>query len=116
MVAVPVQGLDPADLRVLSAAVDRLVRRTRPGPTAGRSRRCGAVVALGCGLRAIPRLGRRSLRRGGQHLPAGVRGGPHRGQPLRARITRPKVLGELQRREVLTVLEYAAFLTAARSL
>src|SRR3954470_22114961 len=33
-----------------------------------------------------------------------------------ARITRPKVLRELQRREVLTVLEYAAFLTAARSL
>jgi integrase/recombinase XerD len=33
-----------------------------------------------------------------------------------ARIPRPKVLRELQRREVLTVLEYAAFLTAARSL
>src|SRR4051794_24984410 len=33
-----------------------------------------------------------------------------------ARITRPKVLRELQRREVLTVLEYAAFLTAARTL
>src|SRR3954447_10089273 len=33
-----------------------------------------------------------------------------------ARITRPKVLRELQRREVLTVLEYAAFLTAARAL
>jgi integrase/recombinase XerD len=29
-----------------------------------------------------------------------------------ARITRPKVPCELQRREVLTVLEYAAFLTA----
>jgi integrase/recombinase XerC/integrase/recombinase XerD len=33
-----------------------------------------------------------------------------------ARIARPKVLRELQRREVLSVLEYAAFLTAARSL
>ena len=33
-----------------------------------------------------------------------------------ARIARPKVLRELQRREVLTVLEYAAFLTAARAL
>jgi integrase/recombinase XerD len=33
-----------------------------------------------------------------------------------ARIARPKVLRELQRRAVLTVLEYAAFLTAARSL
>jgi integrase/recombinase XerC/integrase/recombinase XerD len=33
-----------------------------------------------------------------------------------ARIGRPKVHRELQRREVLTVLEYAAFLTAARSL
>jgi len=33
-----------------------------------------------------------------------------------ARIARPRVHRELQRREVLTVLEYAAFLTAARSL
>src|SRR4051812_26261731 len=33
-----------------------------------------------------------------------------------ARIPRPTVLRELQRREVLTVLEYAAFLTAARAL
>jgi integrase/recombinase XerD len=33
-----------------------------------------------------------------------------------ARIPRPKVLRELQHREVLTVLEYAAFLTAARAL
>jgi integrase/recombinase XerD len=33
-----------------------------------------------------------------------------------ARIARPKVHRELQRREVLTVREYAAFLTAARSL
>jgi integrase/recombinase XerD len=33
-----------------------------------------------------------------------------------ARIARPKVLRELQRREVLTVLEYAAFLTTARAL
>ena len=32
-----------------------------------------------------------------------------------ARVTRPKIQRELQRREVLTVLEYAAFLTAARS-
>src|SRR3954447_23504826 len=32
------------------------------------------------------------------------------------RIPRPTVLRELQRREVLTVLEYAAFLTAARAL
>jgi len=29
------------------------------------------------------------------------------------RIVRPKVLRELQRREVLTVLEYATFLTVA---
>jgi integrase/recombinase XerC/integrase/recombinase XerD len=33
-----------------------------------------------------------------------------------ARIPRPKVHRELQRREVLTVLEYAGYLTAARSL
>src|SRR3954468_14798826 len=33
-----------------------------------------------------------------------------------ARVARPRVLRELQRREVLTVLEYAAFLTAARTL
>ena len=33
-----------------------------------------------------------------------------------ARIARPKVHWELQRREVLTVLQYAAFLTAAHSL
>jgi integrase/recombinase XerD len=33
-----------------------------------------------------------------------------------ARITRPKIQRELQRREVLTVLEYAAFLTTARAL
>jgi len=33
-----------------------------------------------------------------------------------ARISRPKVHRELQRREVLTVLEYAAFLSAARAL
>jgi integrase/recombinase XerC/integrase/recombinase XerD len=33
-----------------------------------------------------------------------------------ARIARPKVLRELQRREVLTVLEYPAFLTTARAL
>jgi integrase/recombinase XerC/integrase/recombinase XerD len=33
-----------------------------------------------------------------------------------ARVTRPKIQRELQRREVLTVLEYAAFLTAARDL
>ena len=33
-----------------------------------------------------------------------------------ARVTRPKIQRELQRREVLTVLEYAAFLTAARAL
>src|SRR3954463_2215686 len=33
-----------------------------------------------------------------------------------ARIPRPTVLRELQRREVLTGLEYAAFLTAARAL
>jgi integrase/recombinase XerD len=33
-----------------------------------------------------------------------------------ARIARPKVLRELQHREVLTVLEYAAFLTTARTL
>ena len=32
------------------------------------------------------------------------------------RITRPKVHRELQRREVLTVLEFAAYLTAARTL
>jgi integrase/recombinase XerD len=35
---------------------------------------------------------------------------------LCTRIARPKVLRELQRREALTVLEYAAFLTAARAL
>ena len=33
-----------------------------------------------------------------------------------ARVTRPKIQPELQRREVLTVLEYAAFLTTARQL
>jgi integrase/recombinase XerD len=33
-----------------------------------------------------------------------------------ARVTRPKMQRELQRREVLTVLEYAAFLSAARAL
>ena len=33
-----------------------------------------------------------------------------------ARISRPKVHRELQRREVLTVLEYAAFLSTARAL
>jgi integrase/recombinase XerD len=33
-----------------------------------------------------------------------------------ARVTRPKIQRELQRREVLTVLEYAAFLTIARDL
>lgn len=33
-----------------------------------------------------------------------------------ARVTRPKIQRELQRREVLTVLEYAAFLTTARDL
>jgi integrase/recombinase XerD len=33
-----------------------------------------------------------------------------------ARIARPRVRRALQRREVLTVLEYAAFLTAARAL
>ena len=33
-----------------------------------------------------------------------------------ARVTRPKIQRELQRREVLTVLEYAAFLTTAREL
>ncbi len=33
-----------------------------------------------------------------------------------ARVTRPKIHRELQRREVLTVLEYAAFLTTARHL
>jgi integrase/recombinase XerC/integrase/recombinase XerD len=33
-----------------------------------------------------------------------------------ARVSRPKIHRELQRREVLTVLEYAAFLTTARHL
>ncbi len=33
-----------------------------------------------------------------------------------ARVTRPKIQRELQRREVLTVLEYAAYLTTARAL
>ncbi len=33
-----------------------------------------------------------------------------------ARVTRPKIPRELQRREVLTVLEYAAYLTTARAL
>src|SRR3954447_26408383 len=33
-----------------------------------------------------------------------------------ARVARPKIPRELQRREVLTVLEYAAFLTTARRL
>jgi len=33
-----------------------------------------------------------------------------------ARVTRPKIQRELQRREVLTVLEYAAFLSTARQL
>ena len=33
-----------------------------------------------------------------------------------ARVTRPKIQREWQRREVLTILEYAAFLTTARSL
>jgi integrase/recombinase XerD len=33
-----------------------------------------------------------------------------------ARVTRPKIHRELQRREVLTVLEYAAYLTASRAL
>src|SRR4051794_37658572 len=33
-----------------------------------------------------------------------------------ARVTRPKIHRELQRREVLTILEYAAFLTTARHL
>src|SRR3954447_23742366 len=33
-----------------------------------------------------------------------------------ARVTRPKIQRDLQRREVLTVLEYAAFLTTARDL
>src|SRR3954453_3552404 len=33
-----------------------------------------------------------------------------------ARVTRPKIHRELQRREVLTILEYAAFLTTARPL
>jgi integrase/recombinase XerC/integrase/recombinase XerD len=33
-----------------------------------------------------------------------------------ARVTRPKIQREVQRREVLTVLEYAAFLTTARQL
>jgi integrase/recombinase XerD len=33
-----------------------------------------------------------------------------------ARVTRPKIQRELQRREVLTVLGYAAFLTIARDL
>src|SRR3954452_21286640 len=33
-----------------------------------------------------------------------------------ARVTRPRLQRELQRREVLTVLEYAAFLTTARQL
>ncbi len=33
-----------------------------------------------------------------------------------ARVSRPKIQREMQRREVLTVLEYAAFLTTARSL
>src|SRR3712207_971642 len=33
-----------------------------------------------------------------------------------ARVARPKIHQELQRREVLTVLEYAAYLTAARAL
>ncbi len=33
-----------------------------------------------------------------------------------ARVARPKIHRELQRREVLTVLEYAAYLTAARAL
>jgi integrase/recombinase XerD len=33
-----------------------------------------------------------------------------------ARVVRPKIQRELQRREVLTVLEYAAYLTAARAL
>src|SRR3712207_3892883 len=33
-----------------------------------------------------------------------------------ARVTRPKIQREWQRREVLTILEYAAFLTTARHL
>src|SRR3954466_3286898 len=63
----------------------------------------------GCGL------ARRALRRGGQHLPIGAGGNLIDVNPC-ARIPRPTVLRELQRREVLTVLEYAAFLTAARAL
>src|SRR3954466_4824999 len=63
----------------------------------------------GCGL------ARRALRRGGQHLPIGAGGNLIDVNPC-ARIPRPTVLRELQRREVLTVLEYAAFLTAARLL
>src|SRR3954451_9310243 len=63
----------------------------------------------GCGL------ARRALRRGGQHLPIGAGGNLIDVNPC-ARIPRPTVLRELQRREVLTGLEYAAFLTAARAL
>src|SRR3954469_10867763 len=38
LVVVPVHGLDPAELCDLSPALDGVVRRTWPGPTAGRSR------------------------------------------------------------------------------
>jgi integrase/recombinase XerD len=79
---------------------------------AGSRRR--AVAAHGRRLRAVSGLDRRALRRAGEH-PAGFDENPIASNPC-ARIARPKVLRELKRREVVTVPEYAAFLTAARAL
>jgi integrase/recombinase XerD len=79
---------------------------------AGSRRR--AVAAHGRPLRAVSGLDRRALRRAGEH-PAGFDENPIASNPC-ARIARPKVLREPQHREVVTVPEYAAFLTAARAL
>jgi integrase/recombinase XerD len=75
-------------------------------------------VERGCSsrrLRPVPLLGRRALRRRRLHLPLAWRKSSSTATRARG-SARPKVHRELQRREVLTVLEYAAFLHTAREL
>jgi hypothetical protein len=111
LVVVPVQDLDPADLCDLPAALDGLVRRTWPEPAAGRAdveRWLRTVAASGLS---------RASTAGHYDAVASIYRQAFDENPIAinpcARIARPKVLRELQHREVL---EYAAFLTAARAL
>jgi integrase/recombinase XerD len=115
MVAVPVQGLDPTHLRDVAATLDDLVRRPRNRPAGRPAHRRRGMAALGSRLRAGP-----ASVAAHYDAVATIYRLAHDEDPIDynpcARIPPPNVHRELQRREVLTVLQYAGYLTVARSL